>query len=118
VCSYLHFLPVSLLPIGAGLWFFTLLLLFYFFYSPFSLVRAVVLAKGDRITLKDLTEEFRQAGGSSNVVSSSETLKEMELQAIRDSPEKCNGNKSKAAKMLGISRKAFYKRLEDMKCIQ
>jgi len=40
-------------------------------------------------------------------------LWEIELQAIRESLQKCGGNKSKAARMLGISRKAFYKRLND-----
>jgi DNA-binding NtrC family response regulator len=42
----------------------------------------------------------------------------MELQAIRDALETCNGNKSKVAKMLGISRKALYKRLYEMECIR
>jgi DNA-binding NtrC family response regulator len=50
---------------------------------------------------------------------SRQTLKEVELLAIRDALEKCNGNKSKAAKILGISRKALYKRLSDEgKCFQ
>ncbi|MGD0884673.1 MAG: sigma-54 dependent transcriptional regulator [Thermodesulfovibrionales bacterium] len=80
--------------------------------------RAVVLAKGDRITLKDLPEEFNCTEGSSPVDSSRKTLKELELEVIRESLQKCHGNKSKAAKMLGISRKALYKRLEEIKCIQ
>jgi DNA-binding NtrC family response regulator len=80
--------------------------------------RAVVLAKGDRITPKELPEEFNYTEGSPKAANSRRTLKELELQAIRESLQKCNGNKSKAAKMLGISRKALYKRLEEMDCIQ
>jgi DNA-binding NtrC family response regulator len=41
------------------------------------------------------------------------TLKELEIQAIRETLRKCNGNKSKTARLLGISRKAFYKRLKE-----
>jgi len=75
--------------------------------------RAVVLSKGESITLGDLPEEFNPLKERSVVASPRKTLKEMELQAIKDSLQKCSGNKSKAARMLGISRKAFYKRLND-----
>lgn len=77
--------------------------------------RVVVLAKGESITLGDLPEEFNPLKERPVVVSQRKTLKEMELQAIKDSLQRFNGNKSKAAKMLGISRKAFYKRLNDEK---
>ncbi|MFA5073592.1 MAG: helix-turn-helix domain-containing protein [Nitrospirota bacterium] len=40
-------------------------------------------------------------------------LKIMESQAIADALMQCNGNKSKAARQLGISRKKFYKRLAE-----
>jgi DNA-binding NtrC family response regulator len=40
-----------------------------------------------------------------------DTLREIEAQAIMDALKKSGGNKSKAAKMLGISRKTLYKRL-------
>jgi len=81
--------------------------------------RAVVLARGDSITLSDLPEEFNPIGKAPekiqtvSAVTERKTLWEIELQAIRESLQKCGGNKSKAAKMLGISRKAFYKRLND-----
>lgn len=78
--------------------------------------RAVVLSKGDSITLADLPEEFRPLKEHPVVaVNQRATLKEMELKAIKDALQQFNGNKSKAAKMLGISRKAFYKRLNDIK---
>jgi DNA-binding NtrC family response regulator len=76
--------------------------------------RAVVFAKGEYIALGDLPEEFNPPKEEHSIaVSPRKTLKELELQAIKDSLRRCNGNKSKAAKMLGISRKAFYKRLND-----
>lgn len=77
--------------------------------------RAAVLSKGESITPDDLPEEFNPLKERTVVVSPRKTLKELELQAIKDSLQRCNGNKSKAAKLLGISRKAFYKRLNDEK---
>ncbi len=76
--------------------------------------RAVVLAKGERITLHDLPSEFLlhcQDTRESNTV---KPLKVLERQAINDALLLCGGNKSKAAKQLGISRKTFYKRLKEL----
>ncbi|WP_444979544.1 helix-turn-helix domain-containing protein [Geobacter hydrogenophilus] len=42
------------------------------------------------------------------------TLRELEEAAILAALEESGGNKSCAAKMLGISRKALYKRLGEM----
>jgi len=78
--------------------------------------RAVVLTKGDSLALHDLPEEFYPAGKIPEMmktVTARKTLKEIELNAIKEALQKCDGNKSKAARMLGISRKAFYKRLND-----
>ncbi len=84
--------------------------------------RAVVLAKGDYITLGDLPEELtppvKTIQGMKAVTPVAEriTLWDIELQAVMESLKKCDGNKSKAARLLGISRKAFYKRLNDASC--
>ncbi|MBS1127421.1 MAG: sigma-54-dependent transcriptional response regulator, partial [Nitrospirae bacterium] len=78
--------------------------------------RAVVLTKGDSLALHDLPEEFYPTGKIPEMmktVTARKTLKEIELHAIKEALQKCDGNKSKAARMLGISRKAFYKRLND-----
>lgn len=81
--------------------------------------RAVVLARGDSITLADLPEEVKPIGSVPEEnqraagPADRKTMWEIELQAIREALQKCGGNKSKAARMLGISRKAFYKRLND-----
>jgi DNA-binding NtrC family response regulator len=74
--------------------------------------RAVVLAKGKTITLKELPEEFLALEEQKDNFSK-KTLKDLEIQAIKDALRECKGNKSKAARALGISRKAFYKRLRE-----
>lgn len=76
--------------------------------------RAVVFAKGSKIGIQELPQELRsltQGAGSTKHVT---TLKELEFQAIKESLELCGGNKSKAARCLGISRKAFYKKLKEL----
>jgi DNA-binding NtrC family response regulator len=77
--------------------------------------RAVVLSKNGSLTLVDLPAEFSSFGENAKVVSDGKTLREVELQAIKEALQACNGNKSKAAKMLKISRKALYKRLNEEK---
>ncbi len=75
--------------------------------------RGVALAQGKKITLGELPGEFlvpRKRPSSRGPV---KTLKELEMQAITEALRKCNGNKSRTARMLGISRKAFYKRLRE-----
>jgi DNA-binding NtrC family response regulator len=74
--------------------------------------RAIVLAKGRMISLKELPEEFLCLKEQTEN-SSKKTLKDLEIQAIKDSLREYKGNKSKAARALGISRKAFYKRLKE-----
>jgi len=75
--------------------------------------RAVVLAQGERVTIKELPEEVLSHHQKTKSVGTVKPLKVLELQAINDALLVCNGNKSKAAKKLGISRKTFYKRLRE-----
>ena len=44
-----------------------------------------------------------------------ETLAEMESEAIRDALRRCGGNMSEAAKLLGITRQSLYRRIEKYK---
>jgi DNA-binding NtrC family response regulator len=74
--------------------------------------RAVLFAKGRQITLKDLPEELMPAKAPKTQKKVVKTLREMELETLRSVIEQCNGNKSKAAQMLGISRKALYNKLK------
>lgn len=75
--------------------------------------RAVVLATGNRIGFRELPFELAPPRRENFPHSSMKTLKELETQAIMETLSKCKGNKSRTAKVLGISRKAFYKRLRE-----
>lgn len=76
--------------------------------------RAVVLAKKDRITIKELPEEVRPYMVLAEARPQVRTLRELEEEAIVAALEESGGNKSHAAKLLGISRKSLYKRLSEM----
>jgi two-component system response regulator HydG len=76
--------------------------------------RAVILATGDKITLKEIPEEllsFKRTMTTSN--NPLKTFRELEMEALKDALQVCKGNKSKASRILGISRKAMYKRLRE-----
>ncbi len=73
--------------------------------------RAVVLTEGKSISVAHLPPDIR----SRRKEQPGETirpLREMELEAVSQALQECCGNKSEAAKKLGISRKTFYKRLK------
>jgi len=75
--------------------------------------RAVLLAKGDKIAVKDLPVEYSRIRRLKEINNSQLTLKEIERDAIRDVLLQCDGNKSESCRILGISRKALYKRLSE-----
>ncbi len=75
--------------------------------------RAFILAKGGQIGFRELPAEILSMRKQPAQNGSTRTLKELEIHAIRETLHKCRGNKSKTAKILGISRKAFYKRLRE-----
>jgi DNA-binding NtrC family response regulator len=76
------------------------------------LERAVVLAQGEVLSPRGLPRELRYRRKQvAEAPAATDTLREIEAQAIMDALKKSGGNKSKAAKMLGISRKTLYKRL-------
>jgi DNA-binding NtrC family response regulator len=81
--------------------------------------RAVVLATKSEITPKELPDELLcekfppAAALPEETAASMQTLKELEGNAVRNALAECKGNKSRAAKLLGISRKSFYKRLKE-----
>jgi len=86
--------------------------------------RATILCEGDVITRNDLPDKlikldskkvnipFSQDGSETKSGQSSLTLHESEKQMIIEALKKCKFNKTKAAQMLGITRRALYTRLK------
>ena len=67
----------------------------------------------------DLVSRIRRALARSRAARDaeprSETLDEMESEAIREALRRCGGNLSEAAKQLGITRQSLYRRIEKYK---
>ncbi|MGE5841241.1 MAG: sigma-54-dependent transcriptional regulator [Deltaproteobacteria bacterium] len=85
------------------------------------IARAVILSKGEEIEVLDLPERIRAhkapavsgTGGAflKEIPDAGLKLREMEKELIQRTLEKCQGNKSLAADLLGISRKALYEKI-------
>jgi DNA-binding NtrC family response regulator len=81
--------------------------------------RAVVLSKGDKITLRELPQTVRDEataageGGlpAARIVKSDITIEEAEKQMIIRALKETNGNRTEAAKRLGISRRTLHRKL-------
>ena len=76
--------------------------------------RAVVLAKGDKITIRDFPEELFGRNMKDKTLNQNRTIKDIMSETIKCTLKECNFNKSETAKTLGISRKALYKRLSEL----
>jgi two-component system response regulator HydG len=85
--------------------------------------RAVILARGERIVPEDLPDAVRAAdpepapeGGELNPASDAppvgRSLKEMERQMILQTLEEVEGNRTRAAEILGISRRTLQNKLK------
>ncbi len=71
--------------------------------------RAVVLTKRDVIGIKDIPGEMKKEAKKKHINADElKPLKELELETIIRAIHVFNGNKSKAAQALGITRKALY----------
>ena len=79
--------------------------------------RAVVLSRGQEITPKGLPEEIFADERNISKLQPLKSLKEREAETVREVMERCNGNKSMAARILGCSRKALYKKLRDFQVV-
>ena len=76
--------------------------------------RVVALADKRKISVDDLPGNVPSGNRSCLPLEEPlKTLKEMEIDAVKHALRYCGGNKSRAAKMLGLSRKTFYKRLQE-----
>lgn len=74
--------------------------------------RAVILSDADQIFAEDLNLQSTKVSKSINEPLETLNLNEMEKKLILQSIEKNRGNISKAAKDLGITRTALYRRME------
>ena len=74
-----------------------------------AIERAVLMARGDTVRGSDLA--LRPAGGGSAPRLEDMTLEEVERILIQKALERYTGNVSQAAKALGLSRSALYRRL-------
>jgi len=73
--------------------------------------RAVIMSEGKRLEAKDLPEGFRAAAQTLSRREQPLSLAEVEAGYIADTLAATRGNKSEAARILGISRKNLYERL-------
>ncbi len=74
-----------------------------------AIERAVLLSEADTIESWDLA---LSRGGGRPSDSGPKSLDELEREAIKDAIGRSDGNVSEAAKMLGVSRSALYRRLQ------
>jgi len=79
------------------------------------LERMIVLSRGDRLSVRDVPSNIRDTvphrpGGSAGGELS---LEEAEKQMIARALKACNGNRTKAAKQLGISRRTLHRKLNE-----
>jgi DNA-binding NtrC family response regulator len=79
--------------------------------------RAVALTRHDTITLDDLPEKIRDHRSESILIDTEDptqlvSLEEIELRYINHVLKAANGNRTQAAKILGLDRKTLYRKLK------
>ena len=83
--------------------------------------RALALARHEQIVVDDLPTKIREYRSDRVMLSFEDTeelvtLDELEARYIRKVLEMVGGNKSKAARLLGVDRRSLYRRLEKFGC--
>jgi two-component system response regulator AtoC len=76
-----------------------------------TIERAVIVANGSLLEAADLPETLRAAVALQNRAARRRTLAELEADYVRETLLAARGNKSEAARMLGISRKNLYEKI-------
>jgi DNA-binding NtrC family response regulator len=76
-----------------------------------TIERAVVVSTGEMLLLDDFSPVWRAAAKGQRGLRHRPTLAEVEREYVREILAACRGNKSEAARILGISRKNLYERL-------
>jgi two-component system, NtrC family, response regulator AtoC len=82
-----------------------------------TIERAVALTRGEQIMVEDLPERITRFDGSTGVLSDVDlehvrTLEQVERRHIEQAVKHAHGNKTRAAKALGIDRRTLYRKLE------
>ena len=80
--------------------------------------RMVVLSRDKKLTALNLPEDLKQGENSlaelpTGLNPEISNLQDMEKELIRLKLQECKGNKSKAAKRLGISRRTLYRKIQE-----
>jgi DNA-binding NtrC family response regulator len=82
-----------------------------------TLEAVLVFAPGDEVGVEDLPAEIRRASGNRAVLRSAAdrglSLAELERDYIFEVLRRANGNKTRAAEILGIPRRTLYRRLDE-----
>ncbi len=83
-----------------------------------ALEHAVVLCRGDRIALRDLPPSVRQGGADAGLAAAQPfqhdfTVREAEKQLILRTLKTTDGNRTEAAKILGMSRRTLHRKLNE-----
>ena len=75
----------------------------------------MVLSKGDRITLRDLPASVRHGGATEPKIPAGKdfTVKDAEKQLIIRALKETDGNRTHAAKRIGMSRRTFHRKLHE-----
>ncbi len=80
-----------------------------------TIERAIIVSAGDRIEVNDLPDSVRAAVQLQRRKAKPQTLADLEADYVRETLLTTKGNKTEAARILGISRKNLYERLARMK---
>jgi DNA-binding NtrC family response regulator len=80
-----------------------------------AIEHAVVLSKGERITLRDLPQSVRHGGAVEPklMLGKDLTVKDAEKQLIIRALKETDGNRTHAAKKIGMSRRTFHRKLHE-----
>jgi DNA-binding NtrC family response regulator len=79
-----------------------------------AIEQMVVLARGERLTLRDVPVAIRSGADLSriNAVRTGMTVEGAERQLIEQALKETDGNRTKAAQKIGISRRTLHRKLK------
>ena len=78
-----------------------------------ALERMVVLARGEKLTVRDLPAAIREAAGKPAAPGAGRSLAEAEKMMIQQALRLNAGHRTKAAQQLGISRRTLHRKLNE-----